>query len=234
MIRVAIVEDDPLTAELHTAYVERLDGFEVVGSAGNAREARKLIGAADAAIDLVLLDLTLPDIGGLDLARAMRSAGLSIDIIAVTAVRDIAAVQTAMSFGAVQYLIKPFTFQVFQEKLLAYAAYRSGLSSASAATSQAEIDRLLAVPRSSSAAAALPKGLTAATLDAVSRALRESSAPLSAAELAERGDLSRVTARRYLEHLADIDLASREPRYGTPGRPEVAYRWLSHPSPDRL
>ena len=224
MIRVAIVEDDPLTAELHTHYLERIPGFEVVGSAGSAREARRLLTDPEARIDLVLLDLTLPDIGGLDLARAMRSAGLAIDIIAVTAVRDVAAVQTAMSFGAVQYLIKPFTFAVFQEKLQSYADYRSRLSSASVATSQADVDRLLGSRRTPSAPD-LPKGLTPATLDAVAGALRTASTPLSASELGAVCELSRVTARRYLEHLADLDVAIREPRYGTPGRPEVAYRW---------
>lgn len=226
MIRVVIVEDDPLTAEIHARYVERVPGFELVGSAGTAREARRILGDAGAAVDLVLLDLTLPDIGGLDLARAMRSAGLSIDIIAVTAVRDISAVQTAMSFGAVQYLIKPFTFAVFQEKLQAYAEYRSRLSSAPAATTQAEVDRLLAAHRSPGAVV-LPKGLTPATLDSVARALRASPTPLSATELGAVCELSRVTARRYLEHLADLELAAREPRYGAPGRPEVAYRWRS-------
>jgi response regulator of citrate/malate metabolism len=43
--------------------------------------------------------------------------------------------------------------------------------------------------------------------------------------VAERLGMSRVTARRYLEHLGDSGLALRRSRYAGPGRPEVEYRW---------
>jgi response regulator of citrate/malate metabolism len=62
------------------------------------------------------------------------------------------------------------------------------------------------------------------TLDAVVAALRTAEG-LSAAEIAERIGASRITARRYLEYLAESGLAARAPRYGGTGRPETEYRW---------
>jgi response regulator of citrate/malate metabolism len=86
------------------------------------------------------------------------------------------------------------------------------------------VDASFAALRTSSSAV-LPKGLTRETLDRVRSALRDAPAgAMSAAELAAALDLSRVTARRYLEHLADTGVVERSARYGTPGRTEVEYR----------
>ncbi|MFD1714148.1 response regulator [Amnibacterium flavum] len=224
MIRVLVVEDDQLTAQAHAAYVERLDGFEVGGVARTAREARALLDQRPTPVELVLLDLTLPDASGLDLARYIRASGIDVDIIAVTAVRQIDTVQTAMSFGAMHYLIKPFAFASFRDKLTQYAAYRAQRGAAGSVATQSEVDELLAAFRSPAARSALPKGLSAPTLDAVSAHIRAASAPASAAEVGDALLMSRVTARRYLEHLADNGVVERQPRYGSPGRPEVAYR----------
>jgi response regulator of citrate/malate metabolism len=236
-IRVLVVEDEPLTAEAHAAYVGRLEGFELAGVAhtGSAaiRALRAAAGAAqpgaspsDAAqpgIDLILLDVNLPDTTGIELCRHLRASGIETDVIAVTAVRDAAVVRSAVSLGIVQYLIKPFTFASFAEKLGAYRDYHSRLAD-SVVTDQSEIDSSFAALRSSSGGD-LPKGLTAATLGQVREVLRGAApAGLSATELGARLSLSRVTARRYLEHLTDTGAAVRGQRYGAPGRPEVEYR----------
>ncbi len=223
MIRVLVVDDDPLALELHAAYVQRLDGFEVAGLAPGARAALTALGDPDRAIDLVLLDLTLPDGGGLDVARVARAQGSAVDIIAVTAVRDAATVRAAVSTGMMQYLIKPFTFATFRERLEAYRAYAEGLSRADGATTQSEVDALLGALRA--APPPLPKGLGEETLAAVAARVRTAAAPLSSTEVAEAEGMSRVTARRYLEHLVETGRAARVPRYGTPGRPEITYAW---------
>ncbi|TPW76531.1 response regulator [Schumannella soli] len=225
MIRVLVVDDDLLAAEAHSAYVGRVDGFEVVAVAHSAGAAHAALTTVHpGGIDLVLLDLTLPDGHGLELARRLRAERVGVDIMAITAVRDLEAVQTAVSVGVTQYLIKPFGFPALRERLEQYRAFRDGLAGADAATSQGEVDALLAHLRPAHAAP-LPKGLTATTLDAVSQSLRQAAEPRSASETAASLQLSRVTARRYLEHLAEIGLARRSQRYGTPGRPEVAYAW---------
>ncbi|TXN31499.1 response regulator [Lacisediminihabitans profunda] len=226
MIRTLVVEDDALTAEAHAAYLGRLDGFEVAGVVASLTEALAAIRAAPGGgpIDLVLLDMNLPDGRGIDLARRLRATGVAVDIIAITAVRDIEVVHTAISVGIVQYLIKPFSFATFAAKLGTYLDYRRRLEAASSSATQSDVDGMIASLRSP-VDLPIPKGLAGATLEAVLEHVRSADRALSAAELAEPLHLSRVTARRYLEHLAEAGQVTRSPRYGTPGRPELEYRW---------
>jgi response regulator of citrate/malate metabolism len=228
MIRVLIVEDEAITAEAHAEYVGRLDRFEVGGIARSGAEAVRLLKAslgADAErIDLILLDMNLPDIDGLELCRRIRAGGVDVDVIAITAVRSAEVVRASIAAGIVQYLIKPFTFGVFTDKLTSYRDFRSLFAQSPTVASQRDVDGAFAALRTSNDPG-LGKGLSPETLSAVSSLLEEAGRGVSARELAEDIHASRVTARRYLEYLADSGRADREPRYGTPGRPEVEYRW---------
>lgn len=220
MIRVLVVEDEPVAADAHRAYVERVPGFEVVGVVHTGADAVRRL--ADRDVDLVLLDLYLPDRHGLDLVRAMRAGGHPADVIAVTSARDLAVVRSAVSQGVVQYLLKPFAFAALRDRLERYAAYRAQLDAQASAGSQGEVDQMLSSLRGPGQAD-LPKGLSQPTLDAVVAVLRQRPQS-SAAEVAEQVGASRVTARRYLEYLADTGAATRTTRYGGTGRPEVEYR----------
>jgi len=221
-VRVLVVEDEALAAEAHAAYVGRLRGFELAGVARSAREAMRFL-ATHPPVDLMLLDLHLPDGHGLGLLQQARAAGHRCDAIAVTSARDSEVVRNAVTQGVVLYLIKPFTFASFRAKLEQYAAYRSQLAAAPTEVVQDEVDRLIGSLRP--VAQALPKGMSQETLQQVTDVLRGASAPQSATEVAATVGTSRVTARRYLEHLADAGLVDRRPRYGRSGRPEVEYRW---------
>jgi response regulator of citrate/malate metabolism len=224
MIRTLVVDDDALVADVHVAYVERVPGFVVVGVAHRATEALEHLGRTET--DLVLLDFQLPDAHGLDVCRALRGRGRrAVDVIAVTAARDVETVRTAVSQGVVQYLIKPFSFATFKDKLERYATYRAQLAGRDQAD-QATVDTLLGTLRGSSEAQ-LPKGLHQATLTLVADVLRERGDELSASEVAEAAGLSRVTARRYLEHLAAEGRVALSMRYGGAGRPEHRYRWAA-------
>ena len=228
VIRVLIVEDEVITAEAHALYVGRLDGFEVAGVAHTGAEAVRLLkaslGQAAERIDLILLDMNLPDIDGLELCRRIRAGGVDVDVIAITAVRSAEVVRASIAAGIVQYLIKPFTFGVFTDKLTSYRDFRSLFAQSPTVASQRDVDGAFAALRTSNDPG-LGKGLSPETLSAVSTLLAESGGGVSARELAEEIHASRVTARRYLEYLADSGRADRAPRYGTPGRPEVEYRW---------
>ncbi|WP_203136406.1 response regulator [Microbacterium sp. JZ31] len=225
MIRALVVEDDPRTAAAHAEYLRRIDGFEVAGLAHTASAARRELRDAVARgerIHLLLLDLNLPDGHGLDLCRELRASGLAVDVIAVTAVRELDAVRRAVAVGVVQYLIKPFVFEVFAEKLAAYRDFFDRMRAPVSTLSQREVDTAFAALRTSNAPG-LPKGLSEETLDAVSQLLAEGADARSASEVAEALGLSRVTARRYLEHLADRGVAVRAARHGSRGRPELEY-----------
>ncbi|MCC3293852.1 response regulator [Arthrobacter sp. zg-Y411] len=228
-IGVLVVEDEQIPAEAHAEYVRRIPGFRLAGIARTGTEALNMLKdagrtAEEPDIDLVLLDMNLPDLHGLDLLRRIRGAGLPVDVIAITAVRDLAVVRSAMSGGIVGYLIKPFTFSAFSTKLTTYAEYRRRMGEQATATTQSEVDSAFAALRPA-VAAALPKGLSGETLAAVGDLLKRAPSPLSATEVAVQLEMSRITARRYLEHLADQGAVLRAPRYGTRGRPELEYSW---------
>lgn len=252
-IRVLVVEDEPVAAAAHRSYVERVEGFTVVGVAGTCTEAVRLlaagrpgaggggggvwggvwagVGAGAAPVDVVLLDMHLPDGHGLDVVRAMRAARHPADVIAVTSARDLVLVRASVSQGIVQYLLKPFAFSALRERLERCAAYREQLAAAPSAASQDEVDRAFAVLRPARAGA-LPKELSQPSLDAAVRVLRtcapgrSAPAAVSAGEVAAGAGMSRVTARRYLEHLVEAGAARRSVRYGGAGRPEVEYSWV--------
>lgn len=231
-IRVLVVEDEPVAAAAHAAYVGRVDGFTLAGTAPDGQSALRMLtefSAAGSPVELVLLDMNLPDLHGLDIARRMRSAGHFADIIAITAVRELAIVRNAVSIGVVQYLIKPFTYATFADKLESYRQFREQLAgpeagSAKAAASQSDVDQAFASLRAPSELP-LPKGLAPSTLDAVRDFIKEHAGAVSATEVMTALGMSRVTARRYLEYLADAGTVSRTARYGAPGRPENEYRW---------
>lgn len=231
-IRVLVVEDEPIASAAHAAYVQRLDGFSLAGTAPDGQSALRLLAEFSAAgnpVELVLLDMNLPDLHGLDIARRMRSSGLFADIIAITAVRELNIVRSAVAIGVVQYLIKPFTYATFAEKLTNYRLFREQLASSDdgkkkTGASQSDVDQAFASLRTPSELQ-LPKGLSVSTLDAVKDFLRKEDAAVSASEVMDELGMSRVTARRYLEYLADAGSVSRAPRYGAPGRPENEYRW---------
>jgi response regulator of citrate/malate metabolism len=133
-------------------------------------------------------------------------------------------VRRAVAQGVVSYLIKPFTFAGFRTKLEQYVRYREQMA-VSDTLGQSDVDAMLATLRPTLSSTDLPKGLTMTTLTRVSATVRDTERAMSASELAELIGASRVTARRYLEHLADSGLLERDTRFGRTGRPEVEYRW---------
>lgn len=221
MISVLVVEDDLVAADAHRQYVERVAGFTIAGVVHSGNEAVRF--CRRHRVDLVLLDFYLPDTHGLTVCQALRTAGTTADIIAVTSARDLAVVRAAVSAGVVLYLLKPFTFSALRDKLESYARFREHVARPGEVNGQADVDRMLAALRTADHGT-LPKGMSGETLDAVTAVLDTATDAVSASAVATETGVSRVTARRYLEYLADNGLARREPRYGQVGRPEVRYR----------
>lgn len=224
MIDVLVVDDDFMVARIHRGFVERVDGFRAVGTASTGEEA---IAAVDELRpDLVLLDLYLPDMFGLDVVTRLRAARHDCDVLVISAAREAEAVRRAVRYGAVNYLLKPFGFDELRTRLEQYAARCNSLR-ATVVSDQADVDRVLSRSGSHIATSALPRGLSPETAELVESALRGQSGTLSAVECANAVGVSRVSARRYLEHFADTGRAEVSLRYGSAGRPERRYRWVS-------
>lgn len=222
MIDVLVVDDDFMVARIHRGYVERLEGFRVVGEVHAGREVVDAVRRLRP--HLVLLDVYLPDRNGLDVLRDLRGdPSLTTDVIVVTAARDVETVRSALHGGVASYLVKPFSFATFAERLRRYAEARREMDRPGE-LAQEDVDRVFAVVRRPGAVV-LPKGLSAATGALVVKALQDDGGDLSASETAERVGISRVSARRYLEHLCSTGQAQQALRYGTSGRPEHRYRW---------
>lgn len=223
-IRVLIVEDERIAAEAHRTYVERLPEFTVVAVSRTFQDAVRVLGGEE--VDLVLLDMNLPDGHGLELLHQLRATGRLHDVIAVTSARDADVVRQAVAQGVVAYLLKPFTFAMFEVKLRQYAEFRRTLDR-DTSIDQSTVDAVFGAMRPVAGDLRLPKGLSIETLEAVRGATTGADSALSAGEVAEIIGASRVTARRYLEHLAELGDLTRSTRYGGTGRPHVEYRPVS-------
>ncbi len=227
-IRVLVVDDDFMVARIHGRFVEQTAGFEVAGTARTGAEALDLVRSL--APDLLLLDVHLPDISGLEVLDRLRRDGHEVAVVMVTAERGADAVRAALHGGAMQYLVKPFEYDDLADRLRRVADTLASLPPGGGETDvdQATIDQVFGAasgpghPRGV-VPPVLPKGLSPETADLVLAAAREAG-EISASEAADAVGLSRVTARRYLEHFVETGAAEVRLQYGTAGRPERRYR----------
>ncbi|MPM55148.1 Transcriptional regulatory protein DcuR [bioreactor metagenome] len=236
--KVLIVEDDPLTAETYAEYLARAGAFEVAHTSATARDALAFLAlrlrrTGAFGVDMILLDMNLPDGHGLDVLGQLRSAGFTGGVLAMTADTELETIRRSIALGVVQYLVKPFGYQQFAERVRSFRELSVEIEGQGRVDGQEEVDRAFALVRATGPTD-LPKGLTEATLNAVVEVLQAADAPRSAGEVGTWVGTSRVTARRYLEYLYRAGMVERSPRYGTPGRPENEYRWnparRSHPA----
>jgi response regulator of citrate/malate metabolism len=219
MISVAVIDDDFRVAKIHSSFVSRIEGFEVVGVAHSGAEALELVKEVEP--DLMLLDLYLPDIFGLDLLNQMRVRGLLCDVIVISAGNESKTVQQAVQLGVTNYLLKPFTLADLQQRLDDYRLNRASIHPYRLGD-QSEIDRLFGRP-GTPALEQLPKGMSRETARLILKGVAHSVGGISALECAELVGISRVSARRYLEHYTSKGLMSVTLRYGNAGRPERRY-----------
>jgi response regulator of citrate/malate metabolism len=216
-LTVLVVDDDFMVASIHTRFVERAPGFRVVGSAATGATALAEIDRLSP--DLVLLDVHLPDLSGIDVLRQLRGAGNDVGVMMVTAAREADTVRAAAAAGAAHYLVKPFAFDDLLARLEAFRQSHVALAGV-ASPQQGDIDAVFApLGRGREV---LPKGLSAETAAGVLETLTTLT-DISAAECAEKVGISRVSARRYLEHFVAQGRATVRLKYGGAGRPERRY-----------
>ncbi|MGE9551975.1 two-component system response regulator DcuR [Erwinia amylovora] len=225
MINVLIVDDDAMVAELNRVYISQIPGFSCCGHAATLLQAETMINDPALSIDLILLDVYLQQNNGLDLLPMLRATASNIDVIVISSASDAATVQKSMHYGVVDYLIKPFQFPRFEEALTSWRE-KKNLKGSHQYYEQADVDRLIhgGAPVVADARR-LPKGLTQQTLRTLCQWIDEHPATeFSTDELANAVNISRVSCRKYLIWLAQINILFTSVHYGLTGRPVYHYR----------
>lgn len=229
--RVLIVEDDFRIAQIHQQLVEQHPRFSVVQSCRGGVDALDWLAAHPQAVDLVFLDVYLPDVEGLSLLWELRRHHRQLDIVMLTAAKEVDTVEEALRAGVFDFLIKPIQVERLQNTLERFLSRRL-MSAQQREFSQEQLDQALSGPTSQAPIArrVLPKGVDALSLQTMVQALERAHRPLSASELAEQTGTSRSTARRYLEYLVGSGVAVVAQSYGEVGRPQRLYQKASSPS----
>ena len=225
-IEVLIVEDDLRIAEIQKRFLDLIEGFQPVGIAVSYVEAKTLIEVLQP--DLILLDVYFPDMNGLDLLKETKLQTKQMDVIMITAAKEIDKVQAAIRLGVFDYIIKPVIFERFKQSLQRYQEYHAKflkLTKENPYISQQEVDKLFWKENDNTTyeRAYLPKGIDPLTLEKVIEVLGKVTTGLTAETVAKEVGVSRTTARRYLEHLVSIEKIEADLSYGTVGRPERVY-----------
>ncbi|CDQ20207.1 two-component system, CitB family, response regulator/two-component system, CitB family, response regulator MalR [Halobacillus karajensis] len=223
MIHVLIVEDDPMVANLNKKYVEQVDGFYITAMAANEEEAIHCL--EECRVDLILLDVYMPGRNGLQLLKELRRKEEQVDVILITAASEKEQIQKALRLGAIDYLIKPFEFDRLQGALGKYKE-KYAVFEDKQNVSQDEIDRIF-IPqenRQENKRIQVPKGLTQNTLELIIRRIRtKENEAFSTDEIAQDTEVSRVSVRKYLKFLKEIDFLEETLVYGV-GRPVYQYQ----------
>ncbi|WP_100330300.1 response regulator [Bacillus xiapuensis] len=223
MIKVVLIEDDPMVQEVNREFINQVNGFEVVGAAGNGAEGLRLVRTLKP--ELVIIDIYMPQVDGLQAIQQIRTEGLRADVIAITAASDADTIRKVIQHGAFDYIMKPFKFERIKQALEKYRSFRNCFND-SGTMSQKELDSIL-FQKEEHAEAELPKGLNAVTLKKVIGYLSGHAESVSAEEVAEGIGIARVTARRYLDYLEKRGKVKLDIQYGGIGRPINRYIYQS-------
>lgn len=223
-VSVLVVEDDPMVMEIHKRFILSTEGYSVAGTASDGAEAFRFLEENEEEVDLVILDIFMPEMDGIETLRKIRQTRKNVDIIIVSAAHESETVKRVLRHGAFDYIVKPFTYERFSKALRSFQEYHErGMSSD---LSQEEIDSIFSMRNDNQKGRILPKGLNSNKLERIEEIMRREPCPLCADEMAELAGVSRVTARRYLEYLVSTSRAVVEQCYREVGRPVNKYRLL--------
>jgi len=226
MIKVLIIEDDPMVAELNRYYLEQVGGFQLVAIARSGSEALEFLSRQE--VDLILLDIFMPGINGLEFLAELRKAENEADVIIVSASTDSNSIKKALQYGAVDYLIKPFEYERFCEALTAYKR-RQILIQNKAKLSQKDLDKQIFHKEEKISPEKrddwLPKGINPSTLKLVWDHVQETKgANFTTEEMAQKVGISRVSMSKYIAFLCEEGVLNTEVSYGSVGRPVNYHR----------
>ncbi|TFJ94190.1 response regulator [Lentibacillus salicampi] len=220
-ITVLLIEDDPMVQEVNRQMIEKVGGFQVIAAAGDGKKGMEV--ALEQKPNLVVLDIFMPELDGIRTLHKLRSEELDIDVLVVSAADDTETIRKALQYGAIDYIIKPFSFDRLVQALNKYRIFLRQFSGTTK-TEQQKIDAWISRNTEKQQDTVLPKGLNQQTLTQVRNYLTNRTSPVSADETASYIGIARVTARRYLDYMVKAAQAEIHLRYGEVGRPINRYK----------
>lgn len=224
MYQVIIVEDDPMVAAINKQYTEVDRAFKIVSLFKNGLDALDYLKTED--VDLVILDFYTPHMNGMEFIDQLHGMGKAPAVIMVTSANDIHIVNQLMSRGIVDYLVKPFEYSRFKMALDKFQQTRKRLEATGNIVNQETIDQFF-VSSDQTTSSNLTKGLNEATLNLIREFLKENSGSMYTSEqIAEQIHLSRITIRRYMNYMTEINELISTIDYQTGGRPSIKYRYI--------
>lgn len=236
-IKVMIIEDDPMVSHLNRKFTERIDGFKVIEEI-NIDNNMEIKNEYYKRSDLLLLDIYLPGKNGIKLFKEVRNLDFDIDVIVISASKDTDHINDSMHLGAVDYLIKPFSFERFKKSLIYYKKYFIKVKLKNENMTQKKLDLLMGKNRNMKVSKEssfkekdnyqtyireLPKGLNKMTLKVIKSCIKDADKALSTQEIADNLGLSRVTIQRYLKYMTNNNIVKINRKYGEVGRPKHFY-----------
>ena len=227
-MRVLIIEDDPMVAMIHKEYFKRKELTDDL----NLNHVTSLEAAKDYLkknkVDLIVLDNYLTDGQGVEFLPELKG----YPIIMITAANDVQTVEAALSNGVVDYLVKPFTYERFSQAIDKVQDYVNLLSKEK--INQDLIDDYLNSGRVDEEEDSLPKGLSRITLKKVIEAIQQQNTGFTTQQIADILDISRITIRKYLNHLVNINVLNEDAEYYTSGRPVSVFTVESESKLEKL
>ena len=225
-MKILIIEDDPMVAMIHKEYFRRKEISNDLNHVSTLEEAKEFLANSDT--DLIILDNYLADGQGIEFLPELKG----YPIIMITAANDVQTVEAALTNGVVDYLVKPFTYERFSQAIDKVQDYMKLLSKEK--INQDLIDDYLNSGRVEEEEDSLPKGLSRITLKKVLENIKEQETGFTTQQVADALDISRITIRKYLNHLVNINVLSEDAEYYTSGRPVSVFTVVSDSKIDKM
>ena len=225
-MRVLIIEDDPMVAMIHKEYFKRKELTDDINHVTSLEAAKDYLKKNK--VDLIVLDNYLTDGQGVEFLPELKG----YPIIMITAANDVQTVEAALSNGVVDYLVKPFTYERFSQAIDKVQDYVNLLSKEK--INQDLIDDYLNSGRVDEEEDSLPKGLSRITLKKVIEAIQQQNTGFTTQQIADILDISRITIRKYLNHLVNINVLNEDAEYYTSGRPVSVFTVESESKLEKL
>ena len=218
-MRVLIIEDDSMVAMIHKEYFNRKDADFTIEHVLSLKDAQKYLESNNP--DLIVLDNYLSDGKGVDFLPKLKG----YPVVMITAANDIQTVEAALSNGIVDYLVKPFTYERFSQAIDKVVNFISLMSKEK--VNQEMLDDYLSITKEYEDVEELPKGLSRITLKKIVETLLIRNAGFNTQQIADELDISRITIRKYLNHMVNINILKEDADYYTSGRPVSIYSIVS-------